>query len=47
MGNGMKVVLRWSATSFFACLQMADEDLLSISRRIMAKNAEAYEVLAR
>ena len=26
---------------------MADEDILSISRRIMAKNAEAYEVLAR
>jgi len=26
---------------------MADEDILSISRRIMAKNKEAYEVLAR
>jgi len=26
---------------------MADEDILSISRRIMAKNREAYEVLAR
>jgi len=26
---------------------MADEDVLSISRRIMAKNKEAYEVLAR
>ena len=26
---------------------MADEDVLSISRRIMEKNKEAYEVLAR
>ena len=26
---------------------MSDEDVLSISRRIMAKNKEAYEVLAR
>jgi len=26
---------------------MTDEDVLSISRRIMAKNKEAYEVLAR
>jgi len=26
---------------------MADEDVLSISRRILAKNKEAYEVLAR
>jgi len=26
---------------------MADEDILSISRRIMAKNREVYEVLAR
>ena len=26
---------------------MADEDVLNISRRIMAKNKEAYEVLAR
>jgi len=26
---------------------MADEDVLSISRRIMKKNKEAYEVLAR
>ena len=26
---------------------MADEDVLSISRRIMDKNREAYEVLAR
>ena len=26
---------------------MPDEDVLSISRRIMAKNREAYEVLAR
>jgi len=26
---------------------MADEDVLNISRRIMAKNKETYEVLAR
>ena len=26
---------------------MADEDVMSISRRIMEKNKEAYEVLAR
>jgi len=26
---------------------MADEDILSISRRIMTKNREAYEVLAK
>jgi len=26
---------------------MADEDVMSISRRIMDKNKEAYEVLAR
>ena len=26
---------------------MADEDVMSISRRIMEKNREAYEVLAR
>ena len=26
---------------------MADDDVLKISRRIMAKNKEAYEVLAR
>jgi len=26
---------------------MADEDVLSISRRIMDKNKEAYEILAR
>ena len=26
---------------------MADEDILSISRRIMAKNREAYDVLVR
>jgi len=26
---------------------MADEDVLSISRRIMAKNREAYEVLSK
>jgi len=26
---------------------MPDEDVLNISRRIMAKNREAYEVLAR
>ena len=27
--------------------QAADEDVLSISRRLMAKNKEAYEVLAK
>jgi len=27
--------------------EMADEDVLSISRRIMTKNKEAYEVLAK
>ena len=26
---------------------MSDEDVMSISRRIMAKNQEAYEVLAK
>ena len=26
---------------------MADEDVMSISRRIMEKNKEAYEILAR
>jgi len=53
--NGSVVILKNNAPRYllmeFSQVEqeqvMADEDLLSISRRIMAKNTEAYEVLAR
>jgi len=53
--NGSVVILRNNAPRYLLIeftqaeqeQVMDDEDILSISRRIMAKNAEAYEVLAR
>jgi len=53
--NGSVVILKNNAPRYllmeFSQVEqeqvMADEDILSISRRIMAKNAEAYEVLAK
>ena len=53
--NGSVVILknnapRYLLIEFSQVIQeqtMPDEDVMSISRRIMAKNKEAYEVLAK
>ena len=53
--NGAAVILKNNAPRYvlieFSQLeseqQASDEDVLAISRRLMAKNKEAYEVLAK
>lgn len=53
--NGSAIILKNNAPRYllieFSQVEqeqtMPDEDVLSISRRIMAKNKEAYEVLAK
>jgi len=53
--NGSAIILKNNAPRYllieFSQVEqeqtMADEDVLSISRRIIAKNKEAYEVLAK
>ena len=53
--NGSAIILKNNAPRYllieFSQVEqeqtMPDEDVMSISRRIMAKNKEAYEVLAK
>ena len=53
--NGSAIILKNNAPRYlliaFSQVEqeqtMPDEDIMSISRRIMAKNKEAYEILAK
>lgn len=45
-GNTLRYVLM-VFSQFEPEQQTADEDVLAVSRRLMAKNKEAYEVLAK
>ena len=53
--NGAAVILKNNTPRYVLILfsqleseqQASDEDVLAISRRLMAKNKEAYEVLAK
>ena len=53
--NGLAIILKNNAPRYvlieFSQMEqeqsMSDEDVLSISRRLIAKNKEAYEVLAK